>query len=169
MQPDKSDTEALGPESPDEIAYYYPEPYWLINEGGWIKSLLLFFDEVAILLPNYMYGRHVSADPTLAGPLEDKGLLRILQPEWFLDERTTEKLTEIVTALIESGAFDDLQAGSVLAELSMSRMSGAARLPRLVSRTRATGRADDSHGTAGRGPARSPACARVPWCARCTR
>ena len=125
MQPDESDTDALGPESPDEIAYYYPEPYWLINEGGWIKSLLLFFDEVAILLPNYMYGRHVSADPTLAGPLEDKGLLRILQPEWFLDERTTDQLTEIVTALIEGGAFDDLQAGSALAELSISRFSSA--------------------------------------------
>jgi hypothetical protein len=34
-----------------ELAYYYPEPYWLAHEGSWIKSLLLFFDGVAILLP----------------------------------------------------------------------------------------------------------------------
>ena len=49
-----------------ETAYYYPEPYWLAREGGWIKSLLLFFDQIAILLPDYMYGRHALADPTLA-------------------------------------------------------------------------------------------------------
>src|SRR5213596_1687894 len=44
-------------ESIAETAYYYPEPYWPASEGGWIKSLLLFFDEVAILLPSYMRGR----------------------------------------------------------------------------------------------------------------
>jgi hypothetical protein len=38
MRPDNADADALVPEPPDEIAYY-PEPYWLINEGGWIKSL----------------------------------------------------------------------------------------------------------------------------------
>lgn len=51
-----------GEAPPAEIAYYYPEPYWLANEGGWIKSLLLFFDEVAILLPSYMKGRNLIAD-----------------------------------------------------------------------------------------------------------
>lgn len=52
-----------GPRAPTEIAYYYPEPYWLSDEGGWVKSLLLFFDEIAILLPSYMRGRHIRADP----------------------------------------------------------------------------------------------------------
>lgn len=35
-------------ESPErrETAYYYPEPYWLADEGGWVESLLLFFDEI---------------------------------------------------------------------------------------------------------------------------
>jgi hypothetical protein len=33
--------------APSEIAYYYPEPYWHAKEGSWIKSLLLFFDEIA--------------------------------------------------------------------------------------------------------------------------
>lgn len=55
-----------------------PEPYWLADEGGWVKSLLLFFDEIAILLPEYMRGRHVIAEPTLAGPIEDLGLLRVI-------------------------------------------------------------------------------------------
>ena len=39
-----------------DTAYYYPAPYWSAGEGDWIKSLLLFFDEVAILLPGYMRG-----------------------------------------------------------------------------------------------------------------
>jgi hypothetical protein len=107
---------------PKETAYYYPEPYWLAREGNWIKSLLLFFDDIAILLPEYMNGHQLSADPTLAAPLQERGLLRALQPEWFVDEDTTQKLTDVITALIESGAFDNLERDTQFAELSMSRM-----------------------------------------------
>ena len=71
-----------------DIAYYYPAPYWGWREGSWIKSLLLFFDEVAILLPHYMYGRHQTADPTLVEPLEERGLLRVLEPNDWIDEKT---------------------------------------------------------------------------------
>jgi hypothetical protein len=46
----------------NELAYYYPEPYWLAHETSWIKSLLLFFDGIAILLPDYMSGRELVAD-----------------------------------------------------------------------------------------------------------
>jgi hypothetical protein len=108
-----------------ETAYYYPEPYWLVRESGWIKTLLLFFDEVAILLPEYMGGRHLAADPTLAHPLEDRGLLRVLEPEWFVDEAATTKLTDMVQWLVEQGAFDNLPQGR-RAELSMSRMGYSA-------------------------------------------
>ena len=69
-----------------DTAYYYPAPYWGLEDSGWIKSLLLFFDDVAILLPDYMYGRHTDADPTLAEPLEDRGLLRLLEPNDWVDE-----------------------------------------------------------------------------------
>ena len=31
-----------------ETAYYYPAPYWDYR-SGWVKSLLLFFDDIAIL------------------------------------------------------------------------------------------------------------------------
>lgn len=108
--------------APSEIAYYYPEPYWLADEGGWVKSLLLFFDEIAILLPEYMRGRHVIADPTLAGPIEDLGLLRVVEPETFVDEATVAQLADVIGALVEGGAFDGLREVDRLAELSMSRM-----------------------------------------------
>jgi hypothetical protein len=112
-------------EPPRETAYYYPEPYWLVRESGWIKSLLLFFDEVAILLPEYMRGRHLAADPTLAEPLEDRGLLRVLEPEWFVDETATTKLTDMVRWLMEQRAFENLPE-TRMAELSMSRMGYSA-------------------------------------------
>jgi hypothetical protein len=105
-----------------ETAYYYPEPYWLAQEGSWIKSLLLFFDQIAILLPSYMRGRNVVADPTLAEPLEDRGLLRVLEPETFIDEEIATELTEAVETLIRDGAFDELSQAGGFAELSMSRM-----------------------------------------------
>jgi hypothetical protein len=107
---------------PNETAYYYPEPYWLADHSDWVKSLLLFFDDVAILLPRYMRGREEAADPTLAQPLTDRQLLRVLEPEWFVDADETRKLADLMTALIGAGAFDELDTASEFASLSMSRM-----------------------------------------------
>lgn len=109
-----------------EFAYYYPEPYWLAHEGAWIKSLLLFFGGVAILLPNYMSGRELVADPSLAGPSADLGLLRVLQPEWFVDDQLATRLAESMVGLIVGGAFDSpVGEAGAFAELSMSRMGFA--------------------------------------------
>jgi hypothetical protein len=112
---------------PRELAYYYPEPYWLAQEGSWIKSLLLFFDGIAILLPNYMHGQELVADPSLAEPLTDQGLLTVLEPEWFVDEQLSTRLAEGMVELITGGAFDTPGGQSQpFAELSMSRMGFAA-------------------------------------------
>lgn len=89
-----------------EIAYYYPHPYWLADEGDWIKNLLLFFDGVGILLPTYMYGRQRDSDPTLAGELEDRGLLHVYAPESFLDQQAAEELVDALATLISNGSFD---------------------------------------------------------------
>lgn len=105
-----------------EIAYYYPEPYWLGREGSWIKSLLLFFDEIAVLLLEYMAGRHFLADPTLAEPKADRGLLRVLHPESFLDHQTIAELGALMEALLAGDAFIGLAEAEHFAELSMSRM-----------------------------------------------
>ena len=101
---------------------YYSAPYWLAEEGDWIKSLLLFFDDVAILLLNYMRGRHRDADPSLAGPLEEQGLLRILEPKEWIDAEVAERLAEIMVELLAGGVFDGLPEVSYFAVLSQSRI-----------------------------------------------
>ena len=108
--------------TPPDVAYYYPQPYWGHRESDWVKSLLLFFDQVAILLPGYMYGRHEMADPTLAGPLEERGLLQVLEPTDWVDEDMANQLGEIIVELLTNGAFDDLSTEDRFHELSYSRL-----------------------------------------------
>lgn len=91
-----------------EVAYYYPAPYWAYREVDLVKTLLLFFDEIAILRPRYMQGIERYADPVLAGPLADRGLLRVLEPESFLDQEMTEDLTTAMVSLLVDGAFEHL-------------------------------------------------------------
>src|SRR6266536_1468014 len=69
-----------------------------------------------------MRGREILADPTLAGPLEDRHLLRVLEPEWFVDETATQKMTDMIVSLVDAGAFDSLSDTDRFAALSMSRM-----------------------------------------------
>ncbi|MCY4328123.1 MAG: hypothetical protein OXC53_11120 [Rhodobacteraceae bacterium] len=105
-----------------DTAYYYPAPFWELQETEWLKSLLLFFDDIAILLPDYMHGRHVTADPVLAGPLAERKLLQVLEPKEWLDQEATERLAEIIVELLAHGVFDGLPESSHFAELSQSRM-----------------------------------------------
>ena len=83
-----------------DVAYCYPAPYWHMGEGGWVKSLLLFFDKVSILLPDYMYGRHHLADPVLAKPLADRGLLEVLEPTHWVDHDMAGSLAEAVSSCL---------------------------------------------------------------------
>ena len=105
-----------------DVAYYYPAPYWDCRDGGWVKSLLLFFDQVSILLPRYMHGRHEIEDPTLVIPLEERGLLQVLEPNDWVDDEMATQLAEVVVELLTNGAFDDLPESDYFAELSQSRM-----------------------------------------------
>ena len=105
-----------------DVAYYYPAPYWGWQQSGWVKSLLLFFDHIAILLPSYMYGRHQAADPALVEPLKDLGLLQVLEPNDWVDEEMANQLAEIVVELLTNGTFDGLPDAGHLQELSQSRI-----------------------------------------------
>ena len=111
-----------------DTAYYYPAPYWSLKDCGWIKSLLLFFDDIAILLPDYMYGRHTISDPVLAEPLEERGLLRVLEPNNWVDGEMANKLSEIIVELLTNGTFDELPQENYFAELSRSRIGYGANV-----------------------------------------
>ena len=109
-----------------DVAYYYPAPFWGWDEGGWVKSLLLFFDKVSILLPDYMYGRHHVAARALAQPLEELGLLEVLEPGHWVDEEMTKSLADAVVGLLANGVFDDLPKKVMFQELSQSRIGYSA-------------------------------------------
>ena len=106
-----------------EIAYYYPSPYWMGHDNSWVKSLLLFFDQIAILLPRYMYGRHAAADPATVLPLEESGVLRVLDPDDWIDQETAESLAEMMVDLLTGEVFDDLPKDVPYHALSRSRMA----------------------------------------------
>lgn len=105
-----------------ESALYYPGVIW--RNAGWVKSLALFFDEVSLLVPDYMRERPLALDPAIAEPLQDAGLLRILSPESLVGKDASEKLATAMTDVIASGALDDLPQQGRFAELSWSRMGG---------------------------------------------
>jgi len=105
-----------------EVAYYYPAPFWGWRESGWVKSLLLFFDEVAILLPDYMRGRHAAEDPSLVEPLEDRGILRVLEPSRWINDDVASQMATVMVDLMTAGAFDDLDREQYFQELSQSRI-----------------------------------------------
>ena len=114
--------------APLDVAYYYPAPYWNVSQGGWVKSLLLFFDRISILLPSYMYGRHHLADPAVAEPLEDLGLLNVLDPNTWIDQEMAKRIAMVVSGLLDNGAFDELPKEERFRELSQSRIGYGADL-----------------------------------------
>lgn len=103
-----------------QVGYYYPE--WIWRDPNLVKNLLLFFDQVALLVPNYMRDRPEQVDPALVAGLEEHELLLILEPEKVVDQAAAELLAEAMTRLITSGTLDELVPDGNFAELSMSRM-----------------------------------------------
>jgi hypothetical protein len=104
-----------------EYAFYYPNPMWY--RGDWMKSLILFFEGIALLVPNYMKQRPEEIDPALVAGLTKHNLLKIIEPEKAVDRVATEKLATAMTDIIASGRLDSLvKPGSEFHELSMSRL-----------------------------------------------
>ncbi len=103
-------------------AFYYPGVIW--RDASWVKSLALFFDEIALLVPDYMRDRPQLLDPAIAAGLEEAGLLRILSPESLVDDNAAEQLTSTLSDIITSGALDELPHAGPFRELSWSRMGG---------------------------------------------
>jgi hypothetical protein len=104
-----------------ELAFYYPNPMW--HHGDWIKNLVLFFDGIALLVPNYMKERPEEIDAPIVVGLREHGLLEIIEPETAVDKAATEKLAMAMTDIITSGALDNLaKQKTAFHELSSSRL-----------------------------------------------
>jgi hypothetical protein len=89
-----------------EVAFYYPGPVW--EDGDLVKSLLLFFDGVSLLVPRYLLDKPERVDPAIVSPLREAGLLHYLEPESFVDAAATLQLESVVTELLACGALDEL-------------------------------------------------------------
>jgi hypothetical protein len=64
-----------------EFAHYYGDWIWKQELTDWVKSLLLFFDGIAIGIPESRAEQRIDSDPILAQPLAELGLLRNYWPE----------------------------------------------------------------------------------------
>ena len=89
----------------------------------WVKSLVLFFDGIALLVPDYMKERPEEIDRPIVVGMKDQGLLEIIEPERAVDESATEKLATAMTDIITSGVLDELaKEETAFHKLSMSRL-----------------------------------------------
>lgn len=104
-----------------EIAFYYPNPMWY--SGDWVKSLILFFDGIALLVPEYMKHQPEYADPAIVAGLKQHDLLHVIEPEVAVNKEATQRLAAALTDIIASGALDNLaQESTAFHELSISRL-----------------------------------------------
>jgi hypothetical protein len=106
-----------------QVAYYYPNATWRYGSTGFIKNLILYFDGVGLLVPDYIRDKPFVQDPELASALRDHGLLHVLSPETLVTKRVTEQLATSVTEVLSTGALDNLgQYDGAFHELSFSRL-----------------------------------------------
>ena len=62
-----------------EIAFYYPGP--ILRHDDWIKTMILFFDGIGILLPDYLAGKPQREDPAIIR-IKRSLQLRFADPGW---------------------------------------------------------------------------------------
>jgi hypothetical protein len=108
---------------PPEVAYYYPNATWRHSSSDFIKNLLLYFDGVSVLVPEYLRDKQFKEDPDVAPVLEQEGLLHLLLPEKVIDKAVTEKLVASATDILVTGALDKPSTtASEFHSLSYSRL-----------------------------------------------
>ena len=104
-----------------DITFYYPGHIW--HDTDRIKSMLLFFDGIGFVIPEYKKGEPERLDPVLAGPLREKDLLHYFVADEIIDSETTKNLANAMADIIASGALDPLVSeNTAFHSLSMSRL-----------------------------------------------
>lgn len=111
----------MEPEHDRELAFYYPNPFWY--DSDWVKNLILYFDGIALLVPEYIRERLEERDPPLVTGLQEYNLLHVIEPERAVDKAATEQLAVALADVIAAGALDKLaEDGTAFQELSRSRL-----------------------------------------------
>jgi hypothetical protein len=113
-------------------AFYYPGPTWVDSDV--IKNMILFFDGLPMLVPDYLHDKPLISDPAVAAGLLQHGLLKQIHPEQFVDKEAAEQLATQMTDIITSGVLDSLETSIEFHELSMSRLGyyGDAGLAQMI-------------------------------------
>ena len=110
-----------------DVAFYYPGQYSLHPDK--IKNLILFFDGLAFLIPEYMSDYGSFDDYPVINSLREHGLFHVIRPEEQIGQAETEKLADALVEIIASGRLDhlirpsiDWSSPSEIGSLSMSRL-----------------------------------------------
>lgn len=135
-----------------EVAFYYPGQYWI--NADWIKNLVLFFDGIGMLIPEYMEDYGTFDDYPIISSLKDHGLFHVIRPEENVGAKETKALAEAFAEIIDTGRLDQLTKASDkgvertnFGSLSMSRLGyyGDEKLAdSIFQELKARGLADDS-------------------------
>src|SRR3954447_2665716 len=93
-----------------EFAFYHPWPP-IDNRSlsGWTKTMLLFFDGVAILAPPEVADSVVERDESTMLPLAESGLLQTLDPAEMIDEATADAILEFLFA-VSTDPYEDMMS-----------------------------------------------------------
>jgi len=79
-----------------EFVHFYGDWIWGKDLTGWIKSLLLFFDGIALGIPHDVANYLIESDPYLAQPLIEQGLLRNFVEEIWPTQSFDDPAYELV-------------------------------------------------------------------------
>ena len=107
--------------APPEIAFYYPGQY--LSDPDWAKNLILFFDGIGMLIPNYMKDHYNLDDLTIITGLREHGLFHVIEPEIAVDEDATRELVSMLKGIINSGVLNELSnETTAFGSISTSRL-----------------------------------------------
>jgi len=93
-----------------EFAHYYADWIWGRQDADWMKSLLLFFDGIALAVPPEMATALIESEAHLAQPLMEQGLLRNYKPELWLGTSYIDQVRDFeqgATKIIQWDAASD--------------------------------------------------------------
>jgi hypothetical protein len=89
-----------------DYAYYASDWIWPTGQSDLMKSMLLFFDGIAMALPPDLATETIGRNEVLAVPLFDKGLLINFDPNDVLDYDSATSLIEALRTLVQSVELD---------------------------------------------------------------